>query len=270
MPTTEMSLYPVGTATDGLATTYRQENFYPTTEGDSVTTTSTQIFTVVASASGWTDADQACQFTGDGQGECFDLKVSSTFTGASKSVVFELGVATSSSGSSTQTTPTSNQASQTSTTAIQSDTSAPKSHSKVGALVGGIIGGFCAVGIVFLFIIWLNRRRRLQSAYVQSIKESTTSDSRIIPFVTSNLTSSSVPTTLENSHLFSSEKWRQAQGTGAQTSEHPVNPRTGSGSSRENHGEDTAALHHRIAEMAERLRILEEQGQSPPDYTSQA
>jgi hypothetical protein len=178
-----LPLTPLGTAADGLSTTYLYQalnNIVTDQTNDGVTQVvtlgSATPRTIVASASGWVEnfASQshmiACTLINSAEGNCIYVNFASSTTTSIGPTVAPfpeiLTVATSIPLTTAPPPPSQTIAS----TAQVSSTAAPntaqpedssKKSSSVGSIVGGVVGGLAGLSILLvLFLLW--RRRRLQ------------------------------------------------------------------------------------------------------------
>jgi hypothetical protein len=177
-----LPLTPLGTAADGLSTTYLYQalnNVVTDQTNDGVTQVvtfgSATPRTIVASASGWVEnlPSQghmiACSLINSAEGNCIAVGPTTTSTGSTVAPtpeVLRVQVATSTPLTTTPPPP-SQTITLTSTAQVSapSNTVQPENSSKkstsVGAIVGGVIGGLAGLSTpLVLFLLW--RRHRLQ------------------------------------------------------------------------------------------------------------
>ncbi|KAJ7894854.1 hypothetical protein B0H14DRAFT_3125418 [Mycena olivaceomarginata] len=176
-------LQPLGTASDGGATTYLYQALNPggdivtTDEGGFLTTKKIAFATprtIVASASGWVEIFEtgaiSCGFVDSTFGQCLDsneVTTSLVNSGLSTPVVIPiseavpqvLGSQISTSLGTAASTSTFSSISPTSTDTDNRDPPAKKAP--VGAIIGGVIG-VLLLGIGALAALWWCRRRRLR------------------------------------------------------------------------------------------------------------
>ncbi|KAJ7930969.1 hypothetical protein B0H13DRAFT_1960044 [Mycena leptocephala] len=171
-----LPLQPLGTASDGSATTYLYQATNPkliTTDQSGFTTTTTPpraSRTIIASASGWVEPwgttwAIACNFVNSDFGQCLNINHTSTVT-ANSGVPTQVVLAvqpTSTPVLGTTTPPESTNTVPIPTSIPIHDGNQPGRRS-VGAIVGGVVGGFAAIAILLtLFFFW--RRRRLRGIH---------------------------------------------------------------------------------------------------------
>jgi len=171
-----LPLFPVGTATDSLSTTYLYEvadavvtvfdEGTPVAEPVNPTTR-----TIVASASGWIENFGAggtvqCNFISEVAGECFDA--ASTAFGTPTPVVIPIASYTtpfpsvlSASTVPMQTSSLDPQIISPTPTSASSDTSESSRKSSVGAIVGISIAGLLVLCVLLILFLWLRRHRVL-------------------------------------------------------------------------------------------------------------
>ncbi|KIK61695.1 hypothetical protein GYMLUDRAFT_572535 [Collybiopsis luxurians FD-317 M1] len=279
-------LEPLGTDRNGPATTYLYQALNIatiTTINDAGLLTTETILspsksksrqaprTIVASASGWIEdfgsgGTVACSLVNSDFGDCV-IGTSTANSGepAPEALAVTQTILTSSflATASVQTQPSS-----TLTSAPEStrDTSGKHSTAKI---IGGTIGG-CAVFLISLAVLMLLRRRRRTQqnsnlvphpfSLQAPIGSSNISDfhgPRISPFITTSHSENSAKAPRKYRGR------RKMQGRNAAPKENAGSTLQSSSSETE-----TSYVQHRVAEIAERLRILEERRpeEPPPTY----
>ncbi|KAJ7107494.1 hypothetical protein C8R44DRAFT_885489 [Mycena epipterygia] len=162
-----LPLEPLGTASDGSATTYLYQALNPATittvnPAGIITTQTTALATprtIVASASGWSEGFGA---TATGNISCslinakFGACLVGSVTGNSGVPIAETLQVSTSSPSSTIDTPS------TSNSNTPDQPAAKRSH-PVGAIIGAVVGGCAVVGISVALFIFSRRRRVLRT-----------------------------------------------------------------------------------------------------------
>ncbi|CAK5282193.1 unnamed protein product [Mycena citricolor] len=171
--TATLAPIPIGTRSDGSATTYLYQVLNPsqvkTTDAAGVIEVATVAAptsrTIIASASGWTepfatDIAVVCQLTSSAAGECINISGTSTVvanTGAPTPVV--LPIATQSVAASPTTIPGLS----SSPSASPPPNNPDPSHTAVVPIVVPVVVVLVLVLVLFI-CIWLLRRRRRQKA----------------------------------------------------------------------------------------------------------
>ncbi|KAJ7663117.1 hypothetical protein DFH06DRAFT_1189373 [Mycena polygramma] len=178
-----LPLQPLGTASNGLSTTYLYQAVNPATittitDGSFTTQTiaSATPRTVVASASGWVEpfdsptAAIACRLVNSSFGECFNgLSTVPANSGKPFAEVFPIGAkAVSTSVAASSTIPASGALSSNADPTASVQPTPVKHRLAVGAIVGVVLGGTAVLFLGLTLCIVLRRRQRRRMEELQN------------------------------------------------------------------------------------------------------
>ncbi|KAJ7112977.1 hypothetical protein C8R44DRAFT_984838 [Mycena epipterygia] len=166
-----LPLEPLGTASDGSATTYLYQALNPATittvNAAGIITTQTTASatprTIAASASGWFEGfgltatgNISCNLINSDFGACLEGTVTAN-TGVPTPEALQVSIPASSSTSSTVTPPPIGPTSAPNSN--PPDQTSKKQSRPTGAIVGGVLGGCAILGITLTLFMFLRRRR---------------------------------------------------------------------------------------------------------------
>ncbi|KIK51362.1 hypothetical protein GYMLUDRAFT_265868 [Collybiopsis luxurians FD-317 M1] len=293
-------LQPLGTAANGLSTTYLYQALGPfttlessnglTSEVSALTATGTR--TIVASASGWIELFLGPSGTPTGVLGCTLITsgIGNCFNGPPNAIVAEptgkpfaevLSVATP-VPTSTDTPSQSIAPATSSTTAQPEQTSAPfdqgnssKKSSSAGAIAGGVIGGLAGVLIVALGIALLWRRQLRRRMFFEDEGDTSQRRSEFVAHSTAATAAAEdnypSPTTIIPNSKEAMARYGRRSG-GFHVTNQSMDSRTSVGERSDSytHTSTTTPITRSLAEISDRLRRLEmagnAQSEPPPTY----